>query len=206
MRPVAARVARRTRILVQRRLSVGRTELPVWNLGRQYDVVVKSSGSLAHVYFNISSRQLDLSEVSTAFPGLVPRLLTHEGIWMIVAREGPRTLLMSREGVLTLDVASVGKLEGQNPLLRLAEPEEAAQQVRRVAAFPSCGDLMLFGAYDPIQDWVVCFENQWGSHGGLGGAQDRPFVVYPGQFEWDLSRVHNSIDLYPLLVEQRALR
>ena len=205
VRPVAARAARRTRILVQRRLAVSRSELPDWNLKRQYDVVVKSSGSLAHVYFNITSRRLDLSEVSAAFPGLVVRLLAHKGIWMIVAREGRQTLLMAREGVLTLDDAPGGRVEGQNPLLRVAEPEEAAQQVRRVAAFPSCGDLMLFGAYDPAEDCVVCFENQWASHGGLGGGQDRPFIVYPQRFGWDLSRVHNSTDLYPLLAEQRAL-
>ncbi len=204
MRPIAARVARRTRILVQRRLALGRSEMPAWDLSRQFDVVVKSSGSLAHVYFNISSRRLDLSEVSAAFPGLVVRLLAHDGIWMIVAREGQQTLLMAREGILTLDDTAGGRVEGQNPLLRLAEPEEAAQQVRRVASFPSCGDLMLFGAYDPAEDLVVCFENQWGSHGGLGGAQDRPFIVYPQRFEWDLSRVHNSTDIYALLAKQRG--
>ncbi len=205
LRPITAGVVRRIRNLVQRRLTKDRSEAPDWDLSHQCHVVVKSSGSLAHVYFNLTPRRLDLSEVSAAFPGLIVRLLAHEGIWMIVAREGQQTLVMSREGILTLDDASGQRVEGQNPLLRLAEPDEASLQVRRVASFPTCGDLMLFGAYDPARDRVICFENQWASHGGLGGSQDRPFIIYPKRFGWDLSQVHNSSDMYPLLAEQRGL-
>ena len=203
MQPAATRVARRLRMLVQRRLSVGHVELPHWNLKRHSDIVVKSSGSLAHVYFNIATPHLDLSEVSAAFPGLPVRLLAHDGIWLVVGREAEQTLIMSQEGILTLDGAGAARIEGRNPLLRLSEPEEAAEQIRRIASFPSSGDLILFGSYDPKRGIVVCFENQWASHGGVGGPQDHPFIIFPAELEWDLACVHNSKDLYPFLAAQR---
>ena len=65
--------------------------------------------------------------------------------------------------------------------------------------------MILLGAYDPDEDQVVCFERQWASHGGLGGAQDYPFIIYPQRLDWDLSHVRNSRDLYPFFARQRAV-
>ena len=203
--PAVARVARRTRILVQRRLALNHNELPGWNVQRKHDVVVKGSGSLAHIYFNITSQHMDLSEISTAFPGLVVKLLAHQGIWLVVAREGEQVLIMARDGILTLDAQGHAHAEAENPLRRVPEPWHAAEQIRRVACFPQSGDLMLFGTYDSEADTVVCFERQSASHGGLGGPQDYPFILYPRQLNWDLSRVHNSCDLYPLFARQHLL-
>lgn len=203
--PAAARVARRIRLLVRRRLSLPNSELPAWNVQRRHDVVVKSSGSLAHVYFNIASQPLDLSEVSAAFPDLVIKLLEHEGIWLVVAREREQVLIMSQQGILTYDASGMPYIEGENPLLRLPEPWHAAEQIRRIACFPQSGDLILFGNYDPEKDLVICFERQRASHGGVGGAQDYPFILYPRYLNWDLSAVQNARDLYPLFARQRNL-
>lgn len=203
--PAAARVARRIRVLVRRRLSMPNNELPSWNVQRKHDVVVKSSGSLAHVYFNVAKQPLDLSEIAAAFPDLVIKLLENEGIWLVVARERDQVLIMSQQGILTYDATGVPHLEGENPLQRLPEPWHAAEQIRRLARFPQSGDLILFGNYDPQGDIVICFERQWASHGGLGGAQDYPFILYPRYLNWDLSSVQNSHDLYPLFAQQRNL-
>jgi len=202
--PTATKVARRIRLLVQRRLRLNR-ELPEWDVERQHDVVVKSSGSLAHVYFNISNQRMDLSEISAAYPGLVVRLLAHEGIWLVIAREGELTLIMARDGVLTLGAEGQPYAEGTHPLLGLPDPGLSAEQIRRIASFAPSGDLILLGAYDPDENQVVCFERQWASHGGLGGPQDYPFIIYPQRLDWDLSHVRNSRDLYPFFARQRAL-
>jgi len=203
--PTAARVARRIRILVRRRLSMPNNELPAWNVQRRHDVVVKSSGSLAHLYFNITNQPLDLSEIAAAFPDLVIKLLAHEGIWLVVAREREQVLIMSQQGILTYDAQGMPHIEGENPLQRLPEPWHAAQQILRIARFPQSGDLILFGNYDPEKDLVICFEKQWASHGGIGGAQDYPFILYPRYLQWDLSSVWNARDLYPLFAQQRNL-
>jgi hypothetical protein len=172
---------------------------------RQHDVVVKNSGSLAHVYFDISRHHMDLSEVSAAFPTLVVKLLAHAGIWLVVAREGDQTLIMAENGILTLDGHGQLHVEGRHPLSRLPDPLHAAEQIRRIAGFAQSGDLILFGAYDPHKDLVICFERQRASHGGLGGAQDHPFIMVPRQLNWDVSGVRNALDLYPFFAGQRGL-
>jgi hypothetical protein len=40
--------------------------------------------------------------------------------------------------------------------------------------------------YDPTNDEVAAFEELIGSHGGLGGTQCKPFVLYPA--EWGLDQ------------------
>ena len=202
----AARVARRIRLLVQRRLAVSNRRLPEWDVERQNDVVVKNSGSLSHVYFDIARHRMDLSEVSAAFPGLVINLLAHEGIWLIAAREGAQCLIMGQDGIVTIHEDGARHVEGSNPLQRLPEPWLAVEQLCRIASFQQSGDLVLLGAYDPEEDIVVCFERQRSSHGGLGGAQDYPFVIYPRHLNWDLSRVRNSCELYPLFAALRGIR
>ena len=38
---------------------------------------------------------------------------------------------------------------------------------------------MVNSRYDPELDEVAAFEDQVGSHGGLGGPQTHPFLLYP---------------------------
>ncbi len=196
LQPAAAIVARRIRELVERRLVHNQADLLEWDVQRHHDVVVKSSGSLAHVYFNVTNRRMDLSDISAAFPGLVLKLLAHDGIWVVVAREGDQVLIMDEDSILTVDAAGQQHLEGDHPFGRLPEPDHASEQALRIARFPEAGDLVLFGSYDPTKDVVSCFEHQVASHGGLGGAQDYPVIIYPRQLDWDLTTVHNSRDLY----------
>ena len=205
LQPTAAHVARRIRILVQRRLAQEPQSPADWNEQRRHDVVVKNSGSLAHVYFNIRSQQMDLSGIAAAFPDLVVKLLAHEGIWLVVGREGEQTLIMGRDGIRSHYGDGSWRTEGRNPLQRLPEPELAAEQIRRVAGFDCSGDLIVLGDYDAERRLVVTFESQWATHGGVGGPQDYPFIVYPRRLQWDLEQVRNAVDLYPLLAAQRGL-
>ena len=203
--PPAAKVARRIRQLVQSRLAMEREGPMDWDVDRHHDVVVKSSGSLAHVYFNISSRRMDLSEISAVFPGLVIDLLAHEGIWLVTGREGEQILIMDEDSILTCSPYGDQRLEGEHPLIRLPEPDHAAEQIVRIARYPQSGDLILFGDYDPENGIVVCFERQWASHGGLGGPQDFPTIIYPRSLKWDLSEVRDSRDLYRFFMGERGL-
>jgi len=187
-------IARRVRELVAERASIA--EEPALDLGRRSDVVVRNSGSLAHVYFNVSTSRLRVSELTALFPDLIVTLASHPGIWMVVGVEGDDVLVFSRGGVLTLRGGEVAASEGADPLALLPDPEQARSELARLARFPHSGDLILFGRYDPESDTVICFEDQWASHGGLGGPQDVPFIAYPPHLEWDLSTVRNARDLY----------
>ena len=200
---VATAVARRMRILVLRSVRERRHNLQ-WDATKQNDVVVQSSGSLAHVYFNLASHRMELGEIAAAFPSLAMELLSHPGIWLVVAREGHDTLIMARGGMLTVGREGSRRLDGTHPLQRLPDPEHAIGELQRLADFDQSGDLILVGDYDPQSNRVVCFEQQWASHGGLGGAQDRPFIMYPRRLRWDLAQVSNACDIYPLLADIRA--
>ncbi len=166
------------------------------NLGRRSDVVVRNSGSLAHVYFNVSNARLRISEISALFPDLVVTLAGHPGIWLVIGIEGQDVLIFSRDGVLTLRDGQPDAAVGADPLQLLPEPDLARRELANLARYPHAGDLILFGRYDPHADSVVCFEDQWASHGGLGGGQDYPFIVYPPSLGWDVSQVTNARELY----------
>jgi len=178
-----------------------------WDLSKRGDIVVRNSGSLSHVYFNVTPRPMNLSEIALIYPRLLNRLIEHQGIGLVVGREEGEVVIVGKDGTLALplhppknggDKAGV-EVRGQNPLLFLPEPELAASQLRQLASFPHSGDIVIFGAWREGGE-VVCFENQVASHGGLGGPQDYPFIMYPGEFSLDLEEVTNAKDLYPHFV------
>jgi len=172
-----------------------------WDLSKRGDIVVRNSGSLSHVYFNVTPRPMNLSEIALIYPELLNRLVEHDGIGLVVGREEGETVIVGKGGTLALPPLSGGskggeELRGQNPLRSLPEPKLAANQLRQLASFPHSGDIIIFGAWRKDGE-VVCFENQVASHGGLGGPQDYPFIMYPGEVDLDLEEVTNARDLYP---------
>ena len=48
----------------------------------------------------------------------------------------------------------------------------------------NCGDIVLVSGFDPGSGEVASFEDQIGSHGGVGGWQSAAFILYPS--EWAL--------------------
>jgi len=44
---------------------------------------------------------------------------------------------------------------------------------------PNCGDLLVLSRFDVASGEVAAFEDQIGSHGGLGGWQSTAFVIHP---------------------------
>jgi hypothetical protein len=165
-----------------------------WDLSKRGDIVVRSSGSMSHVYFNIAPRPMNLSEIALLYPELLNRLIAHEGIGLVVGREEGETVIVGKDGTLTLNEGV--EVRGRNPLLSLPEPKLAASQLRQLTSFPHSGDIIIFGAWRGGGE-VICFEDQVASHGGLGGPQDYPFIMYPSKLNLDLESVTNAKDLYP---------
>jgi hypothetical protein len=166
-----------------------------WDPERHSEVAVRVSGPLAHVYFNLSEGRLNLSDVALLYPALLKCLIEHPGIGLVVGREGQETVMVGRSGTLTLSAAG-DRLQGANPLSGLASPSEQAARIDQVAAFPLSGDLMLLGAWK--NGTVVAFEDQIGTHGGLGGPQEKPFILYPAGMEWPSGAINSPCHLYPI--------
>jgi hypothetical protein len=47
------------------------------------------------------------------------------------------------------------------------------------------GDLVVISQFDPLTEGVAAFEELVGSHGGLGGPQNRPFLLHPTEWKMD---------------------
>jgi hypothetical protein len=63
---------------------------------------------------------------------------------------------------------------------------------------PNAGDLVLFGAYDPVDDLQVCFDDQVGAHGALGGRQFWPFLLTAARARAPHLPIADPLDLHPL--------
>jgi uncharacterized membrane protein YvlD (DUF360 family) len=139
------------------------------------DVVVASSGNLAHVYFTAEPGQMTSDAIQTRYPGLIETLAHHPGTGAVVARSAAgQALVRGATGWVDLNVPQPGV---RGPLA--AYGPRAAEALRRLAAFPNAGDLILLGAIDPVTGEVIPFEELVGSHGGLGGWQTEPFILCP---------------------------
>jgi hypothetical protein len=209
--PRSAAVVRAAREYVNRRLPGGLAEEPRarssrahrdargdrdhWDPARHSDIAVRVSGPLAHVYFNVSDRRLNLSDIALLYPTLLTRLIEHPGIGLVVGREGEETVMVGREGTLSVQKDLDG-LRGSNPLSGLSDPPVQAAWIDRVASMPHAGDLMLLGAWN--NGTVVAFEDQMGTHGGLGGPQGKPFILYPAEMELPSGTIKGPCDLYPI--------
>ena len=71
------------------------------------------------------------------------------------------------------------RVEGEDPLARF--PPTAAQHLLRTHGFAHAPDLLVGSFYDPALDEGCAFEELISFHGGLGGSQTRPFVLYPAR-------------------------
>jgi hypothetical protein len=139
------------------------------------DVIVASSGNLAHVYFTSQPERMTSEAIETRHPGLIATLAGHPGIGAVIARSDTgHTLVFGTSGRTDLSGAQPGRAD---PLVDYGP--RAAESVRRLDGFPNAGDLILLGAVDQVTGEVTGFEALIGSHGGLGGRQTEPFILCP---------------------------
>ncbi|MEW1778747.1 phage holin family protein [Streptomyces sp. NPDC086777] len=142
---------------------------------RRSEPVVLASGNLGLVSFPDVPHRMTKEEIDARHPALLPTLANHPGVGFLLVRS-------EEHGGVVL-----GAYGAQIPLDRLDGPAGplavfgagAADAVRRTHSFPHTADIMVNSWYDPESGEVLAFEEQIGSHGGLGGAQGRPFLLSP---------------------------
>ncbi len=171
-----------------------------YDLKRQRDVIVSASGPMAHIYFNVSPRPLDLIEVMLLYPALLEDLFTTGDIGVVIGRAGERTVMLGQGGEMSVIDEEHQAVESLHPLAPYGDVSYAAAQIHRVAHFPHAGDLMLLGALEP-DGRIVTFEQQVATHGGLGGPQGHPFVAWPPDCPLKPETLNDSQDLYPYFME-----
>jgi uncharacterized membrane protein YvlD (DUF360 family) len=139
------------------------------------EVVVMASGCLGLVSFPREPGRVTLERLSELHPRLIDALLDHPGIGFVLVRSGEHgALVLGARGTLHLDD---DRLEGEDPLAPYGA--NAAAHVKRTDGFAHCPDLAINSTYWPEMEEVAAFEQLVGSHGGMGGPQAFPFVLFP---------------------------
>jgi hypothetical protein len=147
--------------------------------GADTNTIVCASGNLGLIYFTDYPERLTLEELDEHFPGLVDALARHEGIGFVLVRsQKDGALAVGKDGVHFLET---GIVQGDDPLLPFGP--HAAQHLRTLDSYPNVGDVVVNSFYHPEWDEVAAFEELVGSHGGLGGKQNQPFLMFPTKFD-----------------------
>ncbi|MGW6707064.1 phage holin family protein [Streptomyces sp. NPDC054956] len=134
------------------------------------DPVVLASGNLGLISFPDLPGRASRERIERAYPSLLTTLAGHPGIGFLLV-----------DGVVLGPAGAEARLDEPGAAEELLAPfgPGAAQAVRRTDTFPHVADVMVNSAYDPETGTVHAFEEQIGSHGGLGGEQGHPFLMWP---------------------------
>jgi uncharacterized membrane protein YvlD (DUF360 family) len=164
-------------------VAIARGEPPEAAPADRPELVVCASGNLGLVYFPDEPGRRTLEQIDERHPGLVGALANHPGIAFVLVRSaahGP--IAVGTDGIRFL---ADDRVQGVDPLAGFGP--RAADHLRRLDGFEHCPDILVNSVYDGTLDEVAAFEELVGSHGGLGGPQTVPFLLFPA--DWPLDDV-----------------
>jgi uncharacterized membrane protein YvlD (DUF360 family) len=140
------------------------------------DLVVLGSGNLGLIYLlGDERRRLTLEEIDAQHPRLVPALREHPHVgWLLIRSEQQGALVLGPRGTRFL---ATGEVAGEDPLAEFSP--NAASHLARSDGFAHAADIFVGSFYDPTLEEGCAFEELISFHGGLGGPQTRPFLLYP---------------------------
>lgn len=166
----------------------------------EVEIVVTSSGSLAHIYFAQIPERLSLEDITLAYPALIPALVAHQGIGMVLVRSEKRgAIVMSDEGIRELEPDRDRVVEGEDPLATFTK--HAPHFLCRLAGYEHSGDIIVNGTFNPSTNQVIGFDDLVGAHGGLGGMQTQPFLIYPSEWTDTPPELVGSVDVHHFLMK-----
>lgn len=156
------------------------------------ELSVMASGCLGLISFPREPGRVTLERIDELHPRLIGALREHPGIGFVLVRserDGP--LVLGRDGIHYLED---DRVEGEDPLAPYGP--NAADHVRRTDDFPHCPDVMVNSTWWEDTEEVAAFEELVGSHGGLGGTQSFPFILFPADLPWPEELVVGSCTVH----------
>ncbi len=165
------------------------------------DVIVLGSGNLGLVYLMEKRRRLTREEIDALHPQLLPALRKHPHIgWLLVHSEQHGAVALGAEGTHYLTEARV---EGVDPLSPFSP--NAPQHLLRTDGFAQVADIMVGSFYDPDLETGCAFEELISFHGGIGGPQTRPFLLFPERLPLTDEPIVGAASVHDVLVSWRRL-
>ena len=164
------------------------------------EVIVLASGNLAMIYLTQWSRRLTYEELNGYFPELIPGLINNEYVGFILVKSQEHgDMAIGKNGTYYLDS---DRIDGENPLEGFGD--NIARHLRRTSSFEHTPDILVNSFYDEEADEVCAFEELVGSHGGAGGDQSKPFILYPSSWNVSDDDIIGAENIYKLLKENLA--
>ncbi len=161
------------------------------------EVIVLASGNLAMIYLTQWSHRLTYEEINHLFPELIQNIVNNEYIGFILVRSSEKgDLAIGKNGIYFLDS---GEIEGDNPLEGFGK--NIVQHLKRNSSFKYTPDILVNSFYDSKNDEVCAFEELVGSHGGAGGSQSKPFILYPSSWNIPDGEIVGAENIYKILKE-----
>lgn len=165
------------------------------------DVVVTYSSSLAHVYWNDPKEPVTFDEIreDPEKRALYYFLVAHKGIGVVITRilDGVHVETLTGRALITPN-GDMEVLEGEDPVRDYAKTAVERRAIHHIGRLPNAGDLVLFGTYDPVRDICICFDDQVGAHGAMGGRQFWPFLLTPPGLVAPDVKLDDPLDLHPI--------
>lgn len=162
------------------------------------EVIVLASGNLAMIYLTQWKHRLTYEEINNLFPELIPEIVNNEFIGFILVKSSEKgDLAIGKNGTYYLDT---GKIDGENPLEGFGD--NIAQHLKRSSSFDHTPDILVNSFYDSENDEICAFEELVGSHGGAGGSQSQPFILYPSEWNITDEEIIGAESIYNILKEQ----
>ena len=146
---------------------------------KDYELIVLGSGNLGLIYLTEWKERLNYEEIVMLFPDLIPGLVKHPGIGFVMLNSiNHGGIVIGQDGIYYLES---DEIVGKNPLEGFGA--NAARHLKRQNSFKNMPDILVNSFYDEKLNEVCAFEELIGSHGGLGGDQTKPFIIYPSNWE-----------------------
>ena len=163
-------------------------------------VIVLASGNLAMIYLTQWSQRLTYEELNDYFPKLIPGIINNEYVGFILVKSQKHgDLAIGKNGTYYLDS---GEIEGENPLEGFGD--NIVRHLKRTSSFEHTPDILVNSFYDKDADEVCAFEELVGSHGGAGGDQSKPFILYPSSWNVSDDEIIGAENIYKLIKENLA--
>lgn len=160
-------------------------------------VIVLASGNLSMIYLTQWSYRLTYEEIQSMFPDLIPGIVNNEYVGFIAVKSSEKgELVIGKDGIYNLDT---GEIEGENPLKDFGK--NAAKHVKRHTSFEHTPDILVNSFYDLENNEICAFEELVGSHGGMGGEQTKPFILYPSDWKLPSEDIVGAESVYHILKE-----
>lgn len=142
------------------------------------ELIVLGSGNLGLVYARQADRMY-LEDIEERWPLLVRGLAAHPGIGFVA-------VLSREDGPVVIGASGShrlrdGTVHGADPLAPYGD--HAPWAVLGCTSMPSAPDIYVNSTVSPSTLEVAAFEHLVGSHGGLGGWQDRGTLLAPSLME-----------------------